>query len=95
MVVGALTGRGTLPSIRVPKNVKVSAQYYIDNILKHLLEQYLKYLYHNELYKVFVHHDKATSHTARLTREYIDNLQKKKQELTLSLMRTFLSNPPM
>ena len=74
MVIGAITGRGTLRLIRVPKKVKVNAQYYIDDVLKPLLED-LPRLYPGELSKVKVHHDKATSYTARKTKAYATDLK--------------------
>jgi hypothetical protein len=75
MIVGALTGRGPLPLIRVPPKVKMSAKYYVDFVLKPLLEVELPKLYPNEVYKVYLHHDKCTSHTAAFTQEYLQNLQ--------------------
>lgn len=77
MVVGALTGRGTLPLIPVRNNAKVNSKYYVDNVLKRLLEEELPNLYPGELDKVFVHHDAASSHTARFTQQYAKELQEK------------------
>jgi len=45
MVVGALSGRGLLPLIKVPQKVKVTAKYFIDFVLKPLLEIHLPKLY--------------------------------------------------
>jgi hypothetical protein len=65
MVVGAISGRGTLPLIRVPKKVKVYAEYYIRKVLRLLLKRELPKLYGpHELKKGTVHHDQA-SHTPR------------------------------
>lgn len=75
MVVGCLTGRGTVPLIRVPNKVKVTGQYYVDYVLRPILEEFVPNLYPEELHKVFLHHDKATSHTCRFTQEYLRNLQ--------------------
>jgi len=33
MVVGANSGRGTLPLIKVPPNVKINSKYYVDHVL--------------------------------------------------------------
>jgi hypothetical protein len=74
MVVGAISGRGTLPLIKVPKNVKVNAHYYVTKVLTPLLEVHLPNLYPGELSKVTVHHDQASSHTARLTQAYAADL---------------------
>ena len=35
MVVGVISGRGTIPLFKVPSNVKINAQYYIDYVLNH------------------------------------------------------------
>ena len=61
--------------IRVPKKVKVNADYYIDKVLKPLLEVNLPKLYPGELHKVTVHHDAATSHTAKKTVAYAGDLK--------------------
>ena len=34
MVVGGLTGRGTLPLIRIPMNVKIFSEVYVNMVLK-------------------------------------------------------------
>ena len=38
MTIGAISGRGVLPLVRVPQNVKISAGFYIEKVLKPLLE---------------------------------------------------------
>ena len=70
MVVGAISGRGTLPLVRVPKKTKVNADYYVKHVLKPLVEVQLPKLYPGEMSKVVIHHDKASSHTARKTQDY-------------------------
>lgn len=75
MVVGAITGRGVLPLVKVPPNVKINSQYYIESVLKPLLEDSLPKLYPGELHKIFVHHDKASSHTSRRTAQYATDLK--------------------
>lgn len=77
MVVGCMTGRGVLPLVFVPPNVKINAEYYIDYVLKPLLEDGVPSLYGEDTSKVFVHHDAATSHTANKTRDYADQLHQK------------------
>lgn len=77
MVVGAMTGRGVVPLIRVPPNVKVNSQYYIDNVLKPLLEEHVAALYPGETEKVFVHHDAASSHTSKATAAYAHDLRQR------------------
>ena len=80
-VVGIITGRGTVPLFRVTSNVKINAQYYVDYVLNPLFTVHLPRLYPNEMDKVYFHHDKASSHTANFTAEY---LVKMKSELGIS-----------
>ena len=75
MVVAAMTGRGVLPLIRVPSNVKINAKYYIEKVLKPLLEKELPKLYPNDLHKVLAHHDLAPAHKVKLTQEYAEDLR--------------------
>lgn len=77
MLVGAICGRGPIKLIRVPKNVKVNAQYYIDSVLKPILEIEIPKLYPKEMHKVYLHHDKATSHTAKKTQDYLSDLNRR------------------
>ena len=77
MIVGALSGRGVLPLIKVPRNVKINADYYIQHVLKPICEIHLPKLYPGELHKVFVHHDAASSHTAKKTDAYAKELKQK------------------
>lgn len=72
MVVGAISGRGTLPLITVPPKVKVSAKYYVEYVLKPLLEKEIPKLCGEDASKVYVHHDAASSHTAKFTADYTD-----------------------
>ena len=64
--VGILTGKGTIPLIRLPSEVKINAQFYVDYVLKPLFTEHLPKLYRNEMDKVFFHHDKASSHTSHV-----------------------------
>jgi [histone H3]-lysine36 N-dimethyltransferase SETMAR len=75
MIVGAITGRGVVPLIKVPPNVKINSDYYVENVLKPILEDSVAKLYPGELDKVFVHHDMATSHTSRKTAAYAQDLK--------------------
>jgi len=70
MVVGGISGRGTLPLILVPKKVKVDAKWYIQKVLRPIIENHLPKLYPGELDKVFIHHDAASSHTSQKTTTY-------------------------
>ena len=75
MVVGALNGRGRPPLIQVPQNVKVNSNYYVEEVLKALLEFHVPKLYGEDTPKVFVHHDAASSHTSRATSLYAEDLR--------------------
>ncbi|UYV68881.1 K02A2.6-like [Cordylochernes scorpioides] len=83
MVVGVMTGRGVLPLIKVPSKVKVNSEFYIECVLKPVIEQ-LKDLYQGEMDKVFLHHDKASSHTSNKTQQF---LQEMKDTLGLNFIR--------
>ncbi|UYV79179.1 K02A2.6-like [Cordylochernes scorpioides] len=83
MVVGVMTGRGVLPLIKVPSKVKVNSEFYIECVLKLVIEQ-LKDLYPGEMDKVFLHHDKASSHTSNKTQQF---LQEMKDTLGLNFIR--------
>lgn len=78
MVIGVITGRGAVPLFRVPSRVKINAQYYIDYVLKPLFEEHLPRLYGNDIDKVFFHHDKATSHTAKITTDYLERQKRER-----------------
>ncbi|OXA46652.1 Transposable element Tcb1 transposase [Folsomia candida] len=75
MVVGAITGRGVLDLIKVPPNPKINSARYVSDVLKPLLEKELPKLYPTDYDKVFVHHDKASSHTATFTQQYAEDLE--------------------
>jgi predicted transcriptional regulator len=70
MVVGVMTGRGTLPLIKVPPKVKINSDYYIGKVLRPILETGIPTLYGSDTDKVFIHHDKASSHTSKKTQDY-------------------------
>jgi len=77
MVVGAMTGRGVLPLIKVPPKVKINSKQYVETVLTRLLEESVASLYPGELHEVFVHHEKASAHTAHNTQRYAPDLKKK------------------
>lgn len=84
MIVGAITGRGVLPLIRVLPNAKINANYYVNNVLRPLIEEELPKLYPDDLNKVFIHHDKCSSHTAFKTQQYLEDVS---QRLGVSVIR--------
>jgi hypothetical protein len=77
MIVGVLSGRGPLPLFRVPAKVKINAEFYINNVLKPLIETHLPKLYPQEMHKLFIHHDKASSHTAAKTIQYMEEVKQR------------------
>ena len=83
MVIGIITGRGTVPLFRVPTEVKINAEYYVEYVLEPLFTEHLPRLYPKDMDKVFFHHDKASSHTADLTIEYLEQM---KDELGISYL---------
>ena len=85
MVIEVITGRGTVPLFRVPANVKINAEYYVEYVLKPLFTDHLPLLYPKDMHKVFFHHDKASSHTANATTKYLDEV---KEELGI----TYITN---
>ena len=77
MLVGIITGKGTLPLIKVPSNVKIDAEYYVNFVLKPIIEKLIPSLYGDETNKVWIHHDAATSHTSKKTQEYLQEASRK------------------
>lgn len=78
MVVAAMTGRGVIPLFQVPKKVKVNAEWYIDKVLKPLVNIHLPRIYGTDLGKVIIHHDKASSHTSHKTAIYAADIKRSK-----------------
>jgi hypothetical protein len=77
MAVGAMTGRGVIPLIRVPPKTKINTEVYIQKVLAPILEKKVPELYPGELEKVFFHHDAAPSHTSKKTAQYLQGLEEK------------------
>ena len=78
MIVTGITGRGPLKVLRVPLKTKVNASLYVEEVLKKIVEEELPKMCPGEMHKVFIHHDKASSHTARITEQYLQS-QKEQQ----------------
>lgn len=77
MIIGAMSENQTYPLMKVPAKVKVNARYYIDRVLKPLVHKYLIPHFKHNINRVVIHHDKATSHTSVLTRNYLQELNEK------------------
>ena len=75
MVVGIITGKGTAPLIRVPSATNINAQYYVDYVLRPLFTKHLPRLYGKDINKVFFYHNKASSHTADLTEDFLEEMK--------------------
>ena len=83
MVVGIISGRGRVPLLRITVRVKINTDYYVNYVLKPLFSVHPPRFYPNEMDNFFLHHDKASSHTANLAISY---LAKMKEELVVSYM---------
>ena len=81
MVVGIISGRGTVPLLRVPARVKINAEYNVNYVLKPVFSAHLPRLFPYKKDKVYLHHNKESSDTANLTTSY---LAKMKEELGVS-----------
>ena len=75
MIIGAISGRGVLPLMKVPPNVKINADRYVEDVLKPLVQREIPKLYPGEEEKVFIHHDAASSHTAKKTQRYMEGVK--------------------
>ena len=77
MVVGVMTGKGTLILIKVPEKVKISSEYCIQHVLKPIPEVGIPKLYGMDTSKVFLHRDAAPSHTSNKTAQYSAEVKRK------------------
>lgn len=76
MIVGSMSADTTFPLMKVPAKCTVDARYYIDHVLRPLVEKHLIPYYGDDIGKVVIHHDKAPAHTAKITRQYLMELNK-------------------
>ena len=70
MVVAGYCARGKLKIHRVGKNVKVNAVYFQEKVMDPIFDQDIPRLYGDDSSKVWIHMDKASSHTARSSLRY-------------------------
>lgn len=77
MVVGAMCEKRTFPLIKVPMKTKVTATYYQDYVLRPLIEQHLVPFFGEDINKVTIHHDKASSHVAHTTTHFLEEMIQK------------------
>jgi len=61
----------------VPPNTKINSEYYVQHVLRPLIEKELPKLYPNEMHKLLIDHDKAPSHTSNYTFNFLNEMKKK------------------
>ena len=83
MVVAGYSYRGKLTIRKIPKNVKINAHYFQCNVMDAIYHNEIPQFFGNDAPKVLVHMDKASSHTARSSRQYYDI---KKQETGIDVV---------
>ena len=74
MVVGGFCARGKLPMHRVDSKAKVKAAYFQTNIMDPLYKTHIPHLYGRDTRNVWIHMDKASSHTARSSLAYYERM---------------------
>jgi len=75
MLVAGYSYNGKLTLHKVDPKTKVNAAYYQANVLKPIIERDIPALYGGEANQVWIHQDKASSHTAASTRLYMEQMQ--------------------
>lgn len=75
MVVAGYSYRGKLKIHRVNKNTKINSTYYQDNVLTPIYTKDVPALYGTMSNKVFIHQDKASSHTSKSTRQFLTRME--------------------
>ena len=74
MIVTGFCYEGKLLVRRIPKNTKINSTYYQDNVLRPLFEEEIPKLYGNRSNCVYLHQDKASSHTSHSTAIFFENI---------------------
>lgn len=74
MIVAGYCHKGKLQLRRVDGKAKVNAAYYQRNVLDPLFHQEIPALYGNDVANVWLHQDKASSHTAKSTTAYLTQM---------------------
>ena len=77
MIVGTICQSRTFPLIKVPSKVEVDANFYVNFVLKPLINKYLINHFKQDINKVTIHCDKANSHTANRTKEFMEEMDRK------------------
>lgn len=84
MIVGSMCCDKVFPLFRVPSSVTVDAKYFVDYVLHPLIHDFLVPHYKEDINKVTIHFDKATSHTAKLSSRYLERV---KREYGISFLK--------
>lgn len=77
MVVGSMCATKTFPLFKVPSSVTVNSVYFVDNVLKPLIEKYLIPHFKEDINKVVIHWDKCASHTSNHTNHFMHHIEEK------------------
>ena len=75
MVIAGYSYKGKLRIRRVGKNVKMNSVYYQTNVLTPLYRTEIPALYGPETGMAWIHQDKASSHTSKTTRSFMNRMQ--------------------
>lgn len=84
VIVGSMCCDKVFPLFRVPFLVTVDAKYFVDYVLHPLIHDFLIPHYKEDINKVIIHFDKATSHTAKLSSSYLERM---KREYGISFLK--------
>lgn len=75
MVVTGYCSRGQLKISRVGTRVKINATYFQEEVMKPIFEEEIPRVYGRDSLKVFIHMDKASSHTAKSSMAYYRRME--------------------
>ena len=76
MVIAGYSYNGKLTIRQVEKNVKVNSAYYQTNVLTPIFREEIPALYGADAIKVWLHQDKASSHTSASTRHFLGEMER-------------------
>jgi hypothetical protein len=79
MVVAGYCSRGILPIRRVASNAKINSAYFQRHVLEPIYREDIPRLYGNEASKVWIHMDKASSHTSRSSMSWYAQMEAETQ----------------
>ena len=70
MIIAGFSYNGNLRIRRVDLKTKINSLYYQQNVIRPIMLDVIPKLYGSDRHKVWVHQDKASSHTSRSTTQY-------------------------